>query len=76
MNELESLLPARVTRSRVEGVHVAYPGKLLESGGQVVLHDSRNRSDSIDVHFSMGMNFKSARREATRTASCRRTPRR
>jgi len=69
INQIESLLPARVDRSRVEGMHVAYRGKLLELGGQVVLHRSGNRADSIDVHFSMGMDFRSTRREAAWAAN-------
>ena len=43
---------------------------MMELGGQVVLrHASTQAADTLDVHFSMGMDFHSSRREATWTST-------
>ena len=69
--EISDLLPDRIPPARIDGVRLEYSGKLLELGGQVVLrhHGADERGDSLDVHFSMTMDFKTLRREATWTAA-------
>ncbi len=70
VKQIGALLPDGVPASRVDGLLIEYDGKMMELGGQVVLrHASKQTADTLDVHFSMGMDFHSARREATWTST-------
>lgn len=64
--QIPELLPDHIPASRVDGLLIEYVGKLLELGGQVVLRDDSGQAGhTLDVHFSMAMDFRSSRREAT-----------
>ena len=69
LKRLAELLPEDVPVSHIDGLLIEYEGKMLELGAQVVLRpQSKPLAATLDVDFSMSMDFQSSRREATWTS--------
>jgi hypothetical protein len=62
--DLTRLLPHGVSLREVEGLQLTYTGKLLEVGAQVTLQAGLLPALSLDVPFSMAMEYKGVSQEA------------